>query len=69
MQLNGKRESFVRADFHALEKLSPLFSRRWIDQVVDQVTTAVARWPALAKDYEVPPALAQTIEENLRLKL
>jgi serine/threonine-protein kinase HipA len=69
MQLNGKRESFVRADFHALEKLSPLFSRRWIDAVVDEVTSSVARWPALAREYAVPPALAQTIEENLRLKL
>ncbi|MDR0781702.1 MAG: type II toxin-antitoxin system HipA family toxin [Pseudomonadales bacterium] len=69
MQLNGKREDFTRADFHGLEKLSPLFSRPWIDRVLDEVTSAVARWPVLAKEYEVPSTLARAITDNLRLKL
>lgn len=69
MQLNGKREDFTRADFYAFERISPLFSRRWIDRIIDEVTTAVTRWPQLAKEYEVPLELARTIEENLRLKL
>src|SRR5690606_34896872 len=69
MQLNGKREGFTRADFHALQKLSPLFSKRWIDRVLEEVTTSVARWPSLAREYEVPSELARTIEDNLRLKL
>jgi len=40
-----------------------------IDRIIDEVTTAVSRWPQLAKEYEVPLELARTIEENLRLKL
>jgi len=29
----------------------------------------VSRWPLLAREYDVPSALAQTIADNLRLKL
>ncbi|HWK55264.1 MAG TPA: type II toxin-antitoxin system HipA family toxin [Hyphomicrobiales bacterium] len=67
MLLNGKRDHFTRADFHAFEKLSPLFTRRWVDHVLDDVAAAVARWPALAREYEVPDALAALITSNLRL--
>ncbi|WP_285763116.1 type II toxin-antitoxin system HipA family toxin [Biformimicrobium ophioploci] len=67
MTLNGKRDDFVREDFYALEKLSPLFSRKKIDGIIEEVTTSVARWPALAVEHGVPASLAEEIEDNLRL--
>ncbi len=67
MTLNGKRDHFVRDDFHSLEKLSPLFSRRTIDQVIAETTEHVSRWNDLAEQHGVPPALRETVGENLRL--
>src|SRR5690554_1223281 len=67
MQLNGKRENFTRDDIYSLEKVSLLFSRRKLDAMVDETIEAVSQWPTLAKQYEVPLALAETIGQNQRL--
>lgn len=69
MSLNGKRDEFTRADFHSLEKLSPLFTRAKIDQVIDNTIEQVSRWRSLAAEHEVPKLLADEIEGNLRLNL
>lgn len=69
MSLNGKRDQFSRADFYSLEKLSPLFSKRKIDQWIDETIEHVAGWRALAKSWEVPAALADEINQHLRLDI
>ncbi|HEY8569117.1 type II toxin-antitoxin system HipA family toxin [Microbulbifer sp.] len=69
MSLNGKRDHFTREDIYSLEKISPLFSRRKIDGVVDNVVEQVSRWRDLATEHEVPPSLIEEIEGNLRLQL
>lgn len=69
MSLNGKRDGFSRADIYSLEKLSPLFSRKKLDGIIDEVTEQVSRWPQLAKEQGVPLSLVNEITANLRLTL
>lgn len=69
MQLNGKRENFTRDDIYSLEKVSPLFSRRKLDAMIDETIEAVSRWPVLAKEHDVPQALAKLIARHQRLDL
>lgn len=67
MSLNGKRDDFVRADFYSLEKLSPLFSRSFINSVLDEVIEKVAGWERLATEAQVPRVLIDEVSQNLRL--
>ena len=69
MTINGKRDDFKREDFYSFANLSPLFSKRRIDLILDEVIAAVARWPELAKTYEVPVPFSRRVNENLRLDL
>ncbi|MCQ3830239.1 type II toxin-antitoxin system HipA family toxin [Microbulbifer elongatus] len=69
MTLNGKRDGFTRKDIYSLESISPLFSKRKIDSVVDKVTEEVSHWRRLATEQEVPTTLIEEIESNLRLQL
>ncbi|WP_295803400.1 type II toxin-antitoxin system HipA family toxin [uncultured Microbulbifer sp.] len=69
MSLNGKRDNFTREDIYSLEKVSPLFSKRKIDGIVDAVVEEVSRWRQLAMEYEVPEPLIGEIEANLRLNI
>ncbi len=67
MNLNGKRDDFVREDFYSLEKLSPLFSRSFINSVIDEVIEKVAGWERLATEAQVPRILIDEVSQNLRL--
>ena len=67
MSLNGKRENFTRTDFYSLEKLSPLFTRKKIDRVIDETVDHVSRWAELAREWDVPDGLIKEIDGNLRL--
>lgn len=67
MTLNGKRDGFEREDFHALEKLSPLFTRANVNRIIDEIVAHISQWRSLAIEHEVPPALIETVESNLRL--
>ena len=69
MSLNGKRDNFSRADFYSLEKLSPLFSKRKIDDTHDATIEQVSSWRQLANEWEVPKTLQEEINSNLRLSL
>ncbi len=53
MSLNGKRDNFSRQDFYSLQKLSPLFTKKKIDTILDQTIEAVSRWGALAAKFDV----------------
>jgi serine/threonine-protein kinase HipA len=67
MKLNGKRDDFVREDFYSLEKLSPLFTKRAIDRIIDETAEHVSQWNRLAAEHGVPAALAETVGRNLRV--
>ena len=69
MTINGKRDGFSREDFYTFQSLSPLFSKRKIDEILNEVTASVARWPDLAREYGMPEAFAEFISKNLRLSL
>lgn len=69
MTLNGKQDNFTRDDFYSFEKLSPIFSKRNIDDVLNQTIEAVSRWDKLASEQEVPNSLIKEVSQNLRLFL
>ncbi len=69
MKLNGKRDNFNREDFHSLEKLSPIFSKRKIDRIIEETTDHVSRWKDLAVEHGVPHSLLKLVESNLRLTI
>ena len=67
MIMGGKRDGFEREDFHAMEKLSPLFTRAKVNRIIDEIVAHVSQWRSLAVEHEVPAALIETVESNLRL--
>ena len=69
MSLNGKRENFIRSDFHSLEKLSPVFNKKKIDDIIDTTIEHVSTWRQLAEEWDVPKTLTDEIQENLRLDI
>lgn len=69
MSLNGKRDDFVRADFYSLEKLSPLFSRSFINSILDEIIEKVSGWERLATEAQVPSMLIDEVVQNLRLRI
>ncbi|NNJ71551.1 MAG: type II toxin-antitoxin system HipA family toxin, partial [Enterobacterales bacterium] len=69
MTLNGKQDNFTRNDFYSFEKISPVFSKRKIDDVLNQTIEVVSRWDNLATEQEVPNSLKKIVSRNLRLSL
>lgn len=66
MTLNGKQDNFTREDFYQFQKLSPLFSKRKIDNVLNQTIEAVSLWDKLAAEQAVPNSLIKEVSRNLR---
>lgn len=69
MTLNGKQDNFNRADFYSFEKLSPIFSKRKIDDIIDKTTEVVSSWNKLASEQDVPKSLIKEVSQNLRLSI
>ncbi|MCP8898706.1 type II toxin-antitoxin system HipA family toxin [Gilvimarinus xylanilyticus] len=69
MSLNGKRDHFTRDDLHSLSQISPLFTRKKIDQTLKQTYDSVNEWKMLATEHAVPKSLIREIEGNFRLDL
>ena len=69
MSLNGKRDDFSREDFYSLEKLSLLFTRDKINNMIDETVHHVSQWRRLATEHGVPAFLVDEVESNLRLSL
>ncbi|MER0396112.1 type II toxin-antitoxin system HipA family toxin [Vibrio vulnificus] len=69
MSLNGKRDNFTRSDFYSLEKLSPIFNKRKIDDIIDSTIEHVSTWRQLAEEWDVPKTLIDEIQKNLRLDI
>ena len=69
MRLNGKRDNFIREDFYSFEKISPIFTKRKIDHIIEEITEHVSEWDDLAAEYSVPQSLIELIGNNLRLRI
>jgi serine/threonine-protein kinase HipA len=69
MTLNGKQDNFTRDDFYSFEKLSPIFSKINIDDVLNQTIEAASHWDKLASEHAVPNLLIKEVSLNLRLAL
>ncbi|WP_024873396.1 type II toxin-antitoxin system HipA family toxin [Tolumonas lignilytica] len=69
MSLNGKRDNFTRQDFYSLNKLSPLFTKERINNILDETIETVANWRNLATAEDVPASLITEVESNLRLNI
>ena len=69
MSLNGKRDKFTRSDFYSLKKLSPIFSKKKIDDIIDATIEHISTWRQLAEEWDVPKTLIDEIQENLRLDI
>ncbi|MCF6267341.1 MAG: type II toxin-antitoxin system HipA family toxin [Desulfuromusa sp.] len=69
MKINGKRDNFTREDFYSFERLSPIFSKRKINRIIEETTEHVSRWNDLAAEHSVPHSLLKLIGSNLRLTI
>lgn len=69
MKLNGKRDHFTRDDFYGFIKISPIFTKRRIDHILEETTDQVSKWKDLSVEHNVPDALIKSIEGNLRLNI
>ena len=69
MKLNGKRDEFTREDFYSLKKISPIFTKRKIDRIIEEITEHVSQWNDLAIIHSVPQSLINLVNSNLRLKI
>lgn len=69
LSLNGKRDNFTRSDFYSLEKLSPIFTKKKIDDILDNTIEHVSSWRQLATEWDVPKTLIDEINGNLRLNI
>ena len=67
MTLNGKRDDFTRQDCYSFERLSPIFTKKKIDQIIEQTIEFVSQWQKLAIQQDVPTSLIAEISKNLRL--
>jgi serine/threonine-protein kinase HipA len=69
MTLNGKQDTFTREDFYTFEALSPIFSKRKINDILDNTIEQFAQWPTLAREHGVPTLLLNEVNQNLRLSI
>jgi len=68
MTMNGKRDGFTMTDFRACAK-SAVMKRGRAEAIVEQIRTAVAKWPQFAEQAQVMDAWRKMIKRNLRLDL
>jgi serine/threonine-protein kinase HipA len=68
MTMNGKRDGFMLADFRACAKIA-LMKRGRAEAIMDEVCTAVKKWPDYAKQADVMNDWRKQIRQNLRLDL
>lgn len=69
MSLNGKRDNFVRSDFYSIKDISPIFTKKKMDAIIDKTIVEVSKWRDIASNNGVPDSLIDTIESNHRLNI
>jgi serine/threonine-protein kinase HipA len=67
MSVNGKRDGFEFGDFEACAK-SALLKRGRARAILDEVVSAVKRWPEFAEEAKVAPAWRDAIRRTHRLE-
>ena len=68
MTLNGKRDGFTQADFLSCARTA-LMKRGRAAAILDEVRTAVTRWPEFAAPAQVADMWTQQVRQNLRLTM
>jgi serine/threonine-protein kinase HipA len=66
MSINGKRDGFGKKD---LLVVAGQFGIRNADAIIEQAAEAVAAWPSLASEEEVPQKLCAAIQKRHRLDI
>ncbi len=66
MSMNGKRDGFIMADFRACAKNASM-KRGRAETIIDEVRTAVAKWPQYAEQAKVMNSWYEQIQRTLRL--
>ena len=66
MTMNGKRDGFTLADFRACAK-NALMKRGRAEAIIEEVHTAVSKWPDYAAQAQVADTWRQQIQMDLRL--
>jgi len=66
MRINGKRDGFIRQDFHAIARRFNIASATAIDEIIDAVDHALSTWPTLANEAGVSEKAASFIAVNHR---
>jgi serine/threonine-protein kinase HipA len=66
MSINGRRDGFSKKDLLAV---AGQFSIRSADAILERVAEAVAAWPRLAIEEEVPRKLRAEVQNSLRLDI
>lgn len=61
MSINGKFDDITRKDLLAFATLNNIKEAMFI---IDEVCETASRWPEIAKDCDVPPAMVKTINSN-----
>jgi len=64
--INGKFDDFTRAD---LIEFGKKFGIKKAKFIIDEVIDAVAKWPSIAKEIEIPQDSISLIQNNHRLKI
>ena len=67
MTLNGKRDGFTRADFASCAK-SALMKRGRAATIIEEVTSAVRRWPDFAAEAKLSEEYRNKIQKTHRLE-
>jgi serine/threonine-protein kinase HipA len=68
MSMNGKRDGFTRADFRACADTVGMSRRRAI-AILSEVHDAVAAWPSLAREANIPTEQIRAIAATHRLTI
>jgi len=66
MSLNGKRDGFTLADFHAVAQTASM-KRGRAEEILAEVIDAVRAWPALAREAEIEGSRLERIQAAHRL--
>ena len=66
MSMNGKRDGFMMTDFRACAKNASM-KRGRAETIIDEVRTAVAKWPQYAEQAKVMNSWYEQIQRTLRL--
>ena len=69
MSLAGKRDNFIRDDFYGFERLSPIFTKSKINDIIDHTVAMVSTWKELAMEQDVPKSLVEEVNQHLRLTI